>query len=122
MPASSEKKEQQKKIFVYFSSIMLILMIFTGWLINLKNNFDSPQTTGENQLTDDIKKISDDFNKIILETHLQKESAASLSSPPDIDSSLQNALDITPGQLSSVIEKIKIETATSTPTSTSIIF
>ena len=122
MSKHPEKNEHSKKIQVYLTAFIIVVMIFAAWLLNLKNSLKHNLPAEEKNITAEIKKISSRLEEIIIETQNQKNDFPKLSAPTSSASSLQDGPQISPDQLDTMLEKIKIETNTTTPIATSTDF
>lgn len=109
----------QNKFKMYLSIGLIMVVIVTAWLLNLKNSLTSDksnQTASANDLALDQKwsQFSTDLGKLI--TNIKVLGSSLNQSATTSASDLQAAAKIKPSELEELIDKLKIEISSSTKT------
>jgi predicted negative regulator of RcsB-dependent stress response len=119
-------KGNKQKIKMYLTIGLIMIIIVTAWILNLKNNFNHNDTEQDNiqslELREKWQQMSTDLSKLLSNIKELQESLK--QSPTSSTSQLQAAAEISPEQLDEAIERLKSATTTAStedlqlPTST----
>jgi Tfp pilus assembly protein PilO len=119
-------KGNKQKIKMYLTIGLIMIIIVTAWILNLKNNFNHNDTKQDNiqslELREKWQQMSTDLSKLLSNIKELQESLK--QSPTSSTSQLQAAAEISPEQLDEAIERLKSATTTASsgdlqlPTST----
>jgi len=112
-------KKEKNKIKMYLAVALVMLIIITAWIINLKNSFNKNNEADlQNQK---LKQIVGDFNKIFINTkNIKDQMVKTLNQSPTTTSAfLQGRPKISPNQLYKIMDKLNTNNSSTSTTSTS---
>lgn len=97
---------KNNKTKMYLAITLVMIIIITAWLLNLKNSLNQEQT----QKTQDSQwqQISNNFNQLMGDINQLKESLS--QSPTTSATDLQDAAQISPDELEQVADRLKVKT------------
>lgn len=105
---------------MYLAIGLTLSIIITAWFLNLKNYFAYQSSSSSNaydlELNTKWEQMTDNLSKIF--SNLDQLKASLDQAPTSSVEHLQNAAQINPDELEQVIQKLKIEINTTTPTTT----
>ncbi len=111
-----DNQNQNKKNKLYLTVGLIMIIIITAWILNLKNSLQNNQPRPQNIQSLELQKkwnqISTDLSKIF--GNIQELQESLEQSPTTTGATLQGGPQITPEELDEIAKKLKIETSTST--------
>lgn len=116
------RQEQKNKRKMYLTVGLIMVVIVTAWILNLKNSLNAPDNGASQDELQNLEldkkwdQMSTDLSRIFGNLKNLQESLA--QSPTSTGTDLQGGPPISPEELTQVIQKLKIAGPTSTPTTT----
>jgi hypothetical protein len=111
---------QNPRTKMYFSIALTMAIIFAVWVVTLTHTLQKAPVKNDKTISSDLKPIEDKLS--ILLNDLQTLKTALSQSATTTGSSLQGGPEIQPGELDTVIEKLKSKSvSTTTITTTKLI-
>ena len=111
-----ESQNKNKKNKLYLTVGLIMIIIITAWVLNLKNSFNNNQSQSDDlpalELQDKWNQMSTDLDKIF--GNIKNRQKSLQQSPTTTGTTLQGGPQLSPAELDEVVERLKIETSTST--------